>query len=69
MEVIRTHSHGLGGDSGFVDYSGREVEVRINRVVPFSLMVHPFLELIKVLQRKIRRRSGFTVIALDRPHR
>ena len=58
MKTIRIHSHGLGGDSECVDECGKEVEVRINRVVPVSLMAHRFPELIEVLQKMSREYFG-----------
>ena len=58
IKTIRIHSHGLGGDSECVDECGKEVEVRINRVVPVSLMAHRFPELIEVLQKRSRENFG-----------
>ena len=58
VKTIQIHSHGLGGDSECVDECGKEVEVRINRVVPVSLMAHRFPELIAVLQKRSREKIG-----------
>ena len=58
VKTIRIHSHGLSGDSECVDECGKEVEVRINRVVPVSLMAHRFPELIEVFQNRSRENFG-----------